>query len=37
MYVYYSGTNWLFLYWPWNRFEVSSIGPDARRAEGQYC
>jgi hypothetical protein len=25
----YSVTNWLFLYWPWYRFEVSSIGPEA--------
>ena len=23
----YSVTNWLFLYWPWYRFSVSSIGP----------
>ena len=22
-----SVTNWLFLYWPWYRFSVSSIGP----------
>ena len=22
-----SVTNWLLLYWPWNRFSVSSIGP----------
>jgi hypothetical protein len=28
--LYYSVTNWLFLYWPWYRFEVSSIGPEAR-------
>ena len=34
---YYSVTNWLFLYWPWYRFDISNIGPDARRAEGQYC
>ena len=24
-----SVTNWLFLYWPWHRFELSSIGPRA--------
>jgi hypothetical protein len=30
-------TNWLFLYWPWYVFEVSSIGPESRKAEGQYC
>ena len=29
-----SATNWLFLYWPWYRFSVSSIGPgiDSRSA-----
>jgi hypothetical protein len=33
---YYSVTNWLFLYWPWYRFEVSSIVSEARRSDGQY-
>jgi hypothetical protein len=30
-------TNWLFLYWPWYRFSVSSIGPWHYGPRGQYC
>jgi len=33
--LYYSVINWLFLYWPLYRFEVSCIGPRLRAA-GQY-